>query len=543
MKRNTIIFTVIILIAIGLVGFGLFGPGSGAGLANEYETETIERGNLSSIVEASGTVQSNQSALLFWKISGKVAAVFVQPGNQVRVGDTLASLDTTSLPPTIITAQAELLSAQKALDDLKNTSIQRAQAQKALDEAQKALDDSRHPEALQAQALLAIAKASEVVEKAQRNYEIITTPVAQSAIDQAYANLLLAENKVKVTEDRLNTLENYVFVSGQAAALVPDWIKSSVKHDIRRAIKGVKLQLTQERLALEKSKSRYEALLEPPNPLEVTAAEAELTTAKAQLEAAELEWERVKDGFSPAEIAVLEAQLEHAQREWVRVKDGPDPDDITRLETQIAVAEAAIRQMKIAAPFDGTVTEVKSKGNDLVNSGTLAFQLDDLSSLHIDLAISEIDVNRIEMGQKVLITFDSIPAEEFVGEVTDIALVGTDVLGATNFMVKVEISNPESTIKPGMSASVEIVVNEIKNVLLVPSRAIRTLNGDIVVYRMGAAQNLSSGSRIPLVGQRAIQAQIRPVVISLGASNSTYSEVVAGDLQSGDIVVLNPPSE
>lgn len=543
MKRNAIILLTAFLIILVLVGLGIFRIGSSERFATQYELETIQLGNLSRIVESSGTIHSNQSALLFWKISGKVANVYVEPGDVVWVGDNLAALDMASLPPYIINAQAELINAQRALVDLKNTNIQQAQAYKAVEDAQKALDDSQYPEIMQAQALLAVAQAQDAVEDAQRNYAIITTPVKQSAIDQAYANLLLAEDKVKVTEDRLRFLENYVFVSRQEALFVPDWLVSSVKHDIRRAIKSVEIQLTQERLALEKSKSRYEALLEPPDPLDVATAEAELATKKAQLVAVEGEWERVKDGFSPVEIAVLEAQLGDAQREWLRLKDGPAPDDISRLETQIAASEAAIQQVKIAAPFSGTVTRVISKGNDLVTPGTLAFQLDDLSSLHVDLAISEIDINSIEMGQEVRITFDSIPAREYVGEVSGIALVGNEISGVTNFTVKAEILNPDLAIKPGMSASVGIVVSENKDVLLVPNQAIHSLNGDIVVYRIGSGENDSLQSRIPFLVKNESRPRILPVAITLGASNSTYTEVVAGDLQVGDIVVLNPTGE
>jgi HlyD family secretion protein len=331
----------------------------------------------------------------------------------------------------------------------------------------------------------------------------------------------------------------------------------NAKHDIRRIIKQVELLLTQERLAYEKSLARYNALLEPPDPIEVASAESQLSTTKAQLDSAELEWDRIKDGVSPAEVAVLEAKLEEAELEWARVKDGPHPDDITLLETQIAAVEAAIRQINITAPFDGTVTHVNSQVNDLVDAGTLAFRLDDLSSLHVDLAVSEIDVNRIEIGQKAVITFDSILAKEYLGEVTEIASVGTVVFGVTHFKVTVDVLDADAAIKPGMTSTVKIVVNEIENALLVPSQAIRGLNGDSVVYRLVGAsrgggilsldrdQESSSGGgfRFPLMGQGEIQNQIQPITITLGATSSTYSEIVAGDLQAGDVIVLNPPSE
>lgn len=557
MKKNTIIFTVIILVALGTVAFILSGLGKGVDLASEFETESIKRGTLSSFVEADGIVQSNQSALLFWKTSGKIDEILVKPGDRVRAGNILASLEPMSLPSTIIAAQAELLTAQKALNDLKNSEIQRAQAQKAVDEAQKALEDARFPQALQAQALLEMAEAGKAVEEAQRNYKIITSQAPQSAIDQAYANLLLADNKVSETEDTLDRIEKLMVRSTYYGFKIPTDLLSYLRSRLRKVNRQMEYMLVQDVLAYENSLDRYNALLEPPDPVEVAAASAKLATAKAQLAAAELEWEEIRDGFSPAEIAVLEARLEDARREWLRVKDGPNPDDITLLETQIAAYEAAIRQTKITAPFNGTVTEVKSQVKDLVNVGTQAFQLDDLSSLHIDLAVAEVDINRIEPGQKATITFDSIPAQECQGEVTDIALVGTDVYGATSFMVRVGLLNADAVVKPGMTAAVKIIVSEVENVLLVPSQAIRALNGNTVVYRWVGAQGgrgvlapdygedagAESRFRFPLVGQPAILNLIQPVTITLGATSSRVSEIESGDLQAGDVIVLNPPTE
>jgi HlyD family secretion protein len=557
MKKNTIIFTVIILTVLGFVAFILPGLGKGVDLAGEIETESIKRGTLSSVVEADGIVQSNQSALLFWKIPGKVGDIPVKPGDRVRAGDILASLDPISLPSTIIAAQAELLSAQKALKNLKNSEIQRAQAQKAMDEAQKALEDARFPQALQAQALLEMAEAGKAVEEAQRNYKIVTSQASQSAIDQAYANLLLAENKVSETEDTLDRIEKYKVPSTYYGFKIPADLLSYLKSRLRKINRQMEYVLVQDVLAYENSLERYNALLEPPDPVEVAAASAELATAKAQLAAAELEWEEVRGGFSPAEIAVLEARLEDARREWLRVKDGPDPDDITLLETQIAAYEAAIQQTKITAPFNGTVTKAKSQVKDLVNTGAQAFQLDDLSYLHVDLAVTEIDINRIKLGQKATITFDSVLDQEYQGEVTDIALVGTEIYGATSFMVRVELLNADAAIKPGMTATVNIIVSEVEDVLLVPSQAIRALNGNTVVYRWVGAPaggrthapddsedaDTGSGFRFPLVGQPAIQNQFQPVTITLGATSGKVSEVVSGDLQVGDVIVLNPPTE
>jgi HlyD family secretion protein len=195
--------------------------------------------------------------------------------------------------------------------------------------------------------------------------------------------------------------------------------------------------------------------------------------------------------------------------------------------------------------------------------GTRAFQIDDLSHLYVDLAISEVDINRIQIGQKVALTFDAIPGKAYDGKVVEIGLIGTKILGAASFRVTVEVvdgfsgnNSGDLEPRPGMTSSARIVIEEIGDALLVPSRAIRALDGDIVVYRLeeipGIFQipslrwNPSSGAdggfKFPLVFQRSLQYQIQPVAITLGATSGDYSEVLAGNLQVGDIIVLNPPS-
>ena len=73
-----------------------------------------------------------------------------------------------------------------------------------------------------------------------------------------------------------------------------------------------------------------------------------------------------------------------------------------------------------------------------------------------------------------------------------------------------------------MTAAVNIVVDQLQDVLLVPNRAVRVLEGKRVVYV------LKDGS-------------LQPVEITLGASSDTVSEVLEGELKEGDLIVLNPP--
>ena len=208
MKKFLIITTVIIAIMLGAFVFINWSARQNAtALLAGLETEAIRRDSLSSVVGATGTVRSNQSADLVWKVSGQVDQVLPEVGDLVAAGETLATISETSLPAYIILAQAELVNYEKELEILMTSSLQQAEALKAVEEAEKALQDALHPELAQAQALAAVAAAEADLDKAQTQLAIITKSVSQSAIDQAHANMLLAENKLNKTLDLIEKIE------------------------------------------------------------------------------------------------------------------------------------------------------------------------------------------------------------------------------------------------------------------------------------------------------------------------------------------------
>ena len=93
-----------------------------------------------------------------------------------------------------------------------------------------------------------------------------------------------------------------------------------------------------------------------------------------------------------------------------------------------------------------------------------------------------------------------------------------------NFTVTVELTDSDSAVKPGMTAAVNIVVEEIQDVLLVQNRAVRLVDGTRVVYI------LENG--VPVRKE-----------ITLGSSSDTMSVIASGDVKEGDALVLNPPVE
>jgi HlyD family secretion protein len=502
MKKWIIVLIVVVVVAVG--GFILVKARAQNAAAADGSTQTqpLAKGDLTAIVGATGTVRANQTANLSWQTSGTVKDVSVKEGDPVAAQQVLASLEQTSLPQSVILAQADLVSAQKALDDLRNSQLQQAKAGQALEQAQQALQDAQDPEQNRSKAGEALAKAQKAVQDAQSALLSKQSPASQSQIDQAEAQVTFAKDKLDKAKDAYQPYANK-----------PD------------------SNLTRARLlsAMAAAQQQYDAAVRTLNsltgvagPIDQAVAQANLDAAKAQLAQAQRDWERLKDGPTPADIALLEAQVADAQREWDRLKNGPDPNDLAAAEARVAAAQATINSARLTAPFDGVVTLVDTQVGDQVSPGTPAFRLDDLSSLLVDVPVSEVDISRVKPGQDATLNFDAIANQDYHGKVKDVAQVGTSAQGAVNFTVTVEMTDADQAVRPGMTAAVNIVVDQLKDVLLVPNRAVRVLDSNRVVYVLKNGQS-------------------QPVKITLGASSDTMSELLSGDLQVGDLIVLNPP--
>jgi HlyD family secretion protein len=223
-----------------------------------------------------------------------------------------------------------------------------------------------------------------------------------------------------------------------------------------------------------------------------------------------------------AQLALAKAQLEDAQRAYDRVQGGPNKDDLAAAQARVDAAQATLSVAHIIAPFSGTVTQAQPMPGDQVAVGTQAFRVDDLSDLLVDVQVSEVDINSVAAGQPATITLDAVTGKQYDGTVTEVSQAGNVVSGEVNFTVTVQLTNADSDVKPGMTAAVNIIVNQVKNQLLVPNQAVRYENGNRVVYILV--------NNIP-----------KQVNITLGASSDTMSVVTGTNLKEGDLIILNPP--
>ena len=499
------LFKGIVLITILVTVAGCAGAAA-TNTAGTNTTVLVKRGNLVNSISATGSVSSLQSATISWQTSGKVGNVAATLGQTVKADDVLASLDPNTLSPSIIQAQSDLISAQQALADLqKPQPLQIAQAESNLATAQTNLNDLTNPTALAiSQAEAAVVTAQANVTTAQNAYTTIMKGGrgTQLAIDTARADVLLAQQNVDLWQT------NY------------DNIPGDPTNDYRKA--SALSNLTASQNALAHAQATLNWYIGPPDPAEVTQRTSDLNVAKAQLADAQQKLDQLKNP-TQSDIDLAKAKVEDAQTALDTAKAGPTADDLLLAQNKVTLAQIEVNQAKLTAPFDGTITSVSVLPGDLVSNGKAAFTIDNMSKMLIDLSVSEIDVHQIKVGQPVSVTFDAIPNKEYAGQVSQIGMVGTLSQGSVYFDVTVQLTNVDSTVKPGMTAVANIEVAKADNVLEVPNRAIQTQgkNKFVVVISNGTEQQ---------------------VPVTVGLVSDTMSEVSSPNLKEGDQVLVVIPS-
>lgn len=345
--------------------------------------------------------------------------------------------------------------------------------------AEKALEEVQESKAAAAQAQLAVANARDALDAAQRRYTWNQegNRATSDTLKAAKAKLAVERERMERAETAYRNAPGDLSEGGEKSAAF--------------------LAYNNARIAYNRALSSYNWYVGHPNEIE-----------QAQLE---------------ADVAVAQAQLDDALREYERLKDGPDPSDVAGAEARVAAARATLEQAWVTAPFDGTVTAVHLQPGDQVTPGTAAFQLADLSELYLDVDVSEVDINRVGQDQAATLTFDAILDQTYHGRVIEVGTIGESLQGVVNFKVTILIEDPDKDVLPGLTAAVNVVVDELEGVLLVPNRAVRVRDGERVVYVLR-------------------DGQMEAVPIVLGTSSDTDSEVVSGDLSPGDSIVLNPPA-
>ncbi len=235
----------------------------------------------------------------------------------------------------------------------------------------------------------------------------------------------------------------------------------------------------------------------------LSSAKARLTQAEAQFKSTDLSYQRQKKLFedgaiSKSELDAITGQWETAKAEVTAGKESINSAEFAIESSLASVNEAAdnLKRTAIMAPMTGTVTALNKElgetvlGNSMM-SGDVIMKVSALDFMEVNVEVNESDIVRVNIGDTVIVEVDSYKDEEFKGMVTEIGNTALNALATTlsmdqvtNFSVKIRILPMSyqhlmaenvisySPFKPGMSATVDIITEQVNNVLTVPIKSV-----------------------------------------------------------------------
>jgi HlyD family secretion protein len=223
-----------------------------------------------------------------------------------------------------------------------------------------------------------------------------------------------------------------------------------------------------------------------------------------------------------AQNIVSEDLLDQLQHVYQAAKAACDAADAERQKVRASRAGAAanLDKVSIYAPFAGVIAEVDAEVGEWVTpSAAGVIDLINRESLYISAPMDEIDSGRIGLGFPVRVTVDSRPGETFLGKVTRVAPYVLDIEAQNRTVeIEVELDDPEvaSSLLPGTSADVEVILQTLKDAPRIPTTALFQNNRVLVVED-------------DVLVEREIETGLR---------NWDYVEIVAG-LEEGEVVVTS----
>lgn len=202
-------------------------------------------------------------------------------------------------------------------------------------------------------------------------------------------------------------------------------------------------------------------------------------------------------------------------------------------ELSLQNTEDALDDYTITAPISGTVIKKTTKAGDTLdnsNSTTVMCVIADYSKTTIELAIDELDLADVSVGQDVEIEADAFPGKMYSGTVEYISQVGTASMGATSYPVTIVINNPENLIV-GMNVSAKIITQSAENAVVVPQSAV--LRGDIVFVKKSDVSDDSALADEKYLANIEIPSGYSAVKVETGITDGVNVEIKSG-LSKGD---------
>ncbi len=543
-----IIISGIIIIALAVGGYFAYQNFFNSKTTVSYVEGAVEKGTIISSISGTGQVSAENQVNLTAKASGDLTYLDATVGEQVKAGAVIARLDSTDVYKTVRDAQANLESAQLAMEKLKKAAdpLTLLQSENSLAQAQESKDSAQAN----------IDKAYEDAYNTISDTFLDLPTIIAGLYDTQYGNGIgIAEVTIGRSQDNSTALFNSTnaeekeIISSLQTNAASDYNAARAKYDINfNAYKSATRfsdSATIEALldqTLETTKAMAQSAKSESNLLDswatyrtdsnwtvftsVKTLQTNLGTYISQTGSHASSLLALKTTLVNNRTALTNADRSITEKteSLAQLKAGADPLDLRSQElsleakiNSLADAREKYADYTITAPFDGVIASSDVKKGDSISSGATIATLITLQKIAI-IPFNEVDIAKIKVGQKVNISFDALTDLTVVGLVAEVDTLGTVSQGVASYNVKIAFDVQDDRIKPGMTATVNIIIDSRIDVLIVPASAIKTANDG------------SSYVEVLLNGAPSRKS------ITVGLTDDTSTEVVSG-LSEGDKII------
>jgi len=281
-------------------------------------------------------------------------------------------------------------------------------------------------------------------------------------------------------------------------------------------------------------------------------------TYKAKVGQAKANLQSAKANVAKSEAAVTDALRNYRRKEDLLKSNAVSQSDFDTAETNLDsaraaldVAKATVAQMeanlqeaglqlnytRIVAPVNGVVT---ARNMDVGQTVTASFQTpvlfkiaEDLTRMQVYASVDEADIGRVKMGQTATFTVPAFPDEYFAASVTQIRNDPQIQQNVVTYNVILDVDNTELKLRPGMTTSVQILLSEVQDAVLVPDQAFRFTPKS---EKFDVPPLKSGERRVWKLGQNG---SIRPVSVKIGLVGNERAQIISDEVKPGDRVVVD----
>ena len=545
-------------------------------------TTELKKQDLKNTIAVNGTIASDTSRSISANVSNvEISEVCVSVGDEVKAGDVLCVLDSSSLEKSKAIAQKEQsaskakasMNTASAARELANTvetsQIQSSRNQEKIDKASDsydsavAEDNAAYESYEQALAAQQANEQTKTDAQNQMNSAQSSMSSAQSQMEAASANFASA---LRELQSASSTDESFTSVTDVNSDLGN--VSTQGDDDASAVAAGVS-QLSSYQDAYNSASSAYtsaKTTYDTANASYTAAAnqtdayEKAVTEAYSQHKQAEASVSTAADAYDQAVENKEDSDRSNAQSIAQRqdsLKSAQIDQGTTGLQNEVTLDNytTQIEDCNVIAPFDGIITSVSVEAGDNYNGSEICV-LQDNANLIVSLSVDEYDIPDIAKGMEAVIKTDATGDEEMSGTVTFVAPTPTTSTGSSSgtgsssststssgYAVEVTINNPSERLRLGMTAKTSIITEEVTDVFVVPYECVETApdgTKTITVVdtdQSGAAGQDSKNSQPGKDGQNA-QSNQRTIQVETGLETDYYIEISSDELTEGMQVVV-----